>query len=135
MIVLRQVPVLMFTAVVMVGSVACTSDQSYPKADEPCLSDTTIVSFSMDIVPIFTTYCTNPAFGDCHQSGASNPNLTSYDVVRAEIEAGILTDRVFGPYATGGKMPPSFCNGCPQDLERCDQELLQKWIEQGYANN
>ncbi|MCS6992161.1 MAG: hypothetical protein NZL95_09940 [Chitinophagales bacterium] len=114
---------------------SCTSDVTPEPPQQPCVDSGRVISYSADVVPIINTYCSNPQFGDCHHPGANNPDLTVYDELQRLIEAGIFQDRVFGPFATGQRMPPSFCNGCPTTLERCDEEVLKRWIEQGYLNN
>lgn len=115
-------------------TVSCTSDTTPEPPQTECFDSTYVVSYVNDIVPIVNTYCSNPSFGDCHQNGASNPNLTSYDQLKALIDAGVLQDRVFGPFATGQRMPPGFSTG-PTELANCDKQLLDRWIEQGYPNN
>ncbi|MCS6917661.1 MAG: hypothetical protein RMK52_07630 [Chitinophagales bacterium] len=114
---------------------SCTSDVTPEPSDTNCVDSTQVISYVNDIVPIINTYCSNPSFGDCHQPGASNPDFTNYDELKLRIEGGVFQDRVFGPFATGQRMPPAFCTGCPTELDACDKEILLQWIDQGFPNN
>jgi hypothetical protein len=125
--------VFMFASVI--SAVSC-SDQKTPepaKADS-CLTAGQIVSYSIDIVPILNTYCTDPAFGSCHQSN-SDPNAsgfdyTTYDGFASEAPGNIETF-VTGPNAT---MPKSITLG-PKTLPDCEKLKIQTWVDQGFPDN
>jgi hypothetical protein len=113
---------------------ACT----YTKWEQPSaceLSDT--VSFSKEIVPVFTAYC---SMSGCHSG--SNPagglNLTASLAYQELLKSGSGYVDTVNPkysilYATMNNpvkpMPP---NG---KLDECTLKMILKWIEQKAKNN
>jgi hypothetical protein len=108
---------------------ACETDYLTPKVVEI----TTPVSFSNDIIPIFTTECAIPT---CHVNGGAPPNLTAdkaYDelmglgyVDTSNAEQSLLYVRIT---ATVNPMPPS------GKLSAEETGYILAWIEQGAQNN
>lgn len=88
--------------------------------------DTTNMSFSMDIQPIFNTNCTG-----CH--GGSNPqagiNLSNYSGVSNVLSANRLLGAI-KHQAGFTAMPPS---GNP--LSTCKIDQIEAWVNQGAKNN
>lgn len=90
-----------------------------------------IVSFTIDIQPIFSNNCTS-----CHPVLVAFPDLSegnSYDaitngvyIVPNDLEASLLYQRVQGNPSI---MPPS------GSLPAADIELIKSWIEQGAPDN
>tara|TARA_Y100000031_G_C8072647_1_gene315801 strand:+ start:214 stop:582 length:369 start_codon:yes stop_codon:yes gene_type:complete len=92
------------------------------------------VSFSTDIIPIFSTSCAN-----CHASGSIFPGLIlTTDVAYDQL----LTDGINTPYVVPSDpassslyvrmttdMPPSGL------VSVTKQEIILKWIEEGAENN
>ena len=114
---------------------SCTNDQAVdPGVDTSCTNNgTDIMSYQNDIVPILSTTCTDPNFGDCHQDGSTlAPALTTYDAVALEIDAGLFDFYVLDE-ATAS-MPKAVTLG-PTSLTPCQKEKLQLWVDQGYPDN
>jgi len=111
------------------GFHACLSEEA-PAPDECGIE--TEVSFSADIVPLITTYCSEPAGAPlCHHSANNTTGKGSYDTydgVVADIDLidlRTIVDR---------NMPPDYSPG-PTSMEDCEVALLQRWIEEGAADN
>src|SRR5258706_1873896 len=132
---------LLLSAIILTWLASCSHDH----ADEPVPVDTSCthngtdtMHYMKDIVPITTTYCTDPTLGDCHSPSASSGlDYTNYDIFSFECDKtnndGTISkveDRVFGPFTTGAKMPN---NGVT--LASCDAAKLLLWIQQGFKNN
>jgi hypothetical protein len=112
---------------------ACTKDNAAPSTDTSCTNNgMDVMSYSLDVVPILTTYCTDPAFGDCHFPGSAlTVDLTTYNAMKSEVELGNFEFYVLGSSAS---MPKVITLG-PALLTSCDKEKLQLWIDQGYPDN
>ena len=95
------------------------------------IPEETIISYSLDIQPLFNTHCIS-----CHPLIATNPDLTkdnSYEAITSDnyivpnnLEASILYQKLMGKPDI---MPPS------GPLPQKDIDLVKKWIEQGALNN
>lgn len=105
----------------------CFYDEGLTEA----LPEDTIISYSLDIQPIFNSNCTS-----CHPLIISTPDLTndnSYDaiimnnyIVPKDLDASILYQKLLGK---PNVMPPS--GPLPQN----EIELVKKWIVQGALDN
>ena len=92
------------------------------------------VSFSNDIIPIFSTSCVS-----CHVNGSQFPGL----ILTAELAYNqLLTDGVNAPYvnpsdpATSSLYVKMTTNMPPAGLLSSNQlEMILKWIEEGAENN
>ena len=97
---------------------------SCDRADTGC--DTTMVSFSADVQPIFNTYCIT-----CH--GSTNPNagvsLSTYNGILPVANSGKLLGVV--SWANGFLKMPLGGNQIPA----CDINTIEAWINQGLLNN
>lgn len=98
---------------------------------EEALPPEGVISYSVDIQPIFSNNCTS-----CHPGQVANFDLTegnSYDVLTNGVyiipndpEGSLLYQRLLGNPTV---MPPS------GSLQATELLLIQTWIEQGAANN
>ncbi|HYV93213.1 MAG TPA: hypothetical protein VE978_15675 [Chitinophagales bacterium] len=117
---------------------SCTWDNAEHTACPPDVACTNFgqdtISYSQDIVPIMTTYCTagGDTLGDCHQATSS----LGFDYTTYEGLALYLPD-IFNYYVLDpatATMPKSITHG-PTQLTCCDKEKLSLWIAQGFPNN
>ena len=115
---------------------SCTKDKAQQKAvgiDSACThngKDT--MSYTNDIVPIMTTYCTDPALGDCHSpSSTLGFDFSTYDGLATQLP-DLFYFYVLDP--VNATMPKSITKG-PTQLSSCEKEKLQLWFDQGYHNN
>jgi len=100
-------------------------------------SFTTTVSFSKEVVPIFTNYCLTGS--NCHASGNSvnrNVVLDSANAYNTLIAKGLIS--VSNPASSllyvevaGGEMPKPPAAA----LSTAQQTLILNWIKQGAQNN
>lgn len=92
-----------------------------------CPTDTTNVSFSTNIFPVFQSNCIG-----CHNipsSAASGPNLVNYDSIKIQVDNGKINCVI---------NHLSSCSPMPKGLPKlCDGTLAQikKWINSGAPNN
>lgn len=124
--------------VCMALGISCTSDNLQDlNANKTCFSDTLKISFSSDVQPIFTTYCTDPG---CHSGSApqSNFNLEASVAYAQLSKKGSGYIDTLNPSASvvvaymsssATPMPPS------GKLDRCKIELIKQWMAQGGKNN
>lgn len=120
----------------MVYLASCTKDKAEEKSkgvDTACThlgKDT--MSYTNDIVPIMTTYCTDPALGDCHSSNSTlGFDFTTYGGLWSQLP-DLFEYYVLDPGTA--TMPKSITTG-PTELSDCEKEKLQLWIDQGYPDN
>lgn len=109
----------------------CLTGCYYDTIFEEQISSDEIVSFSVDIQPIFINNCIA-----CHPVLEANPDLTkgnSYNsitngiyIVPDSLDASLLYQRLL---ANPTVMPPSGA------LPTSDINLVKRWIEQGAPNN
>ena len=100
----------------------------------PLTQDTTTISFSADIQPIFTASC---ALSGCHVAGAKVPNLTAGIAYQALQDGGYVIandpdNSQLMLWLTGKKTPGMPLGNSP------NQEINTKvfaWIFQGAKNN
>ncbi len=95
------------------------------------------VSFSADIIPIFSTHC---SLSGCHVSPSPEGNLdlkaaVAYDQLTTG-NAGYI-DTVNPSFSLLYSSMKSVSNPMPPtgNLDECTIELVLKWIEQGAPNN
>lgn len=103
----------------------------YDESLDETLPEDTVVSYSLDIQPIFDNNCIS-----CHPLIVSPPDLTednSYDavisnnyIVPKDLDASILYQKLKG---NPNIMPPS------GPLPKKEIDLVKEWIEQGALNN
>ncbi len=119
-----QIPATLLSLLMLTG---CFYDEGLDET----LPEDTVVSYSLDIQPIFDNNCIS-----CHPLIISTPDLTednSYDevisknyIVPKNLEASILYQKLIG---NPNVMPPS------GPLPKKEIELVKEWIEQGALNN
>ena len=116
-------------AIMLMVNQSCTKDYLIPV--EIIIPDT--VSFSIDILPIFTESC---AKSGCHNTGDHSPDLTAANayyelwafgfIDTTDDRASVLFTRMD---ATSSTMPP--LGRLPEDKI----QLVLAWIEQGALDN
>jgi len=89
------------------------------------------VSFSGDLVPIFTANC---ALSGCHDGTAHNPNLTASGAYNGIMSGGyvntlIPTSSILYSEVKSGSMPPAGA------LKATDTQKILDWIRNGAPNN
>ncbi len=95
---------------------------------------TTTMSFSNDIVPIFSKSC---ALSGCHASGGHAPDLTTLNAYQSLTSGGYIkandpNNSVIMQWLTGKKSPVMpLGNGPNQDINA----KIYAWINQGAKNN
>jgi hypothetical protein len=106
-----------------------------------CQSCSVPVSFSMDIIPIFTTNCAITG-SPCHASGSNSGGLgldsavayaQSTDPVKGFVIAGKPSSSIL--YT---QLPAGAVNHMPlnrKQLDDCDIQKIYCWINQGAVNN
>jgi len=112
----------------------CTSDQTPSVSSAPPISDTVIISYSQDIVPIIQTYCLGVNGQLCHVPNTNQGSVgdfTTYEGLKTEVDNGMIAARVF---QSNGGMPPSYSNG-PTSLIDSDLQKFELWVDQGAPNN
>jgi hypothetical protein len=127
--------VLVAAALVMLLMVAqsCTDSTTVVVDNSPAVTKT--VSFSTDIIPIFSKSC---SLAGCHNTGGKAPDLTS-DKAYASltignyINLGTPKQSVVYLYLTGTKTPqmPLGTANNPGNINN----LMLAWIQQGAKNN
>lgn len=96
---------------------------------------TRTVSFSQDIIPVFTKSC---ALTGCHNSNGQVPDLTSNNAYRAINQQDLINvaepenSEIYG-WLTG-KIKPAMPLGGPANPSNIDA-LILAWIKQGAKNN
>jgi len=89
------------------------------------------VSFSGDLVPLFTANC---ALSGCHDGSAHNPTLTADKAYGALINGGFVntvvpTNSIIYGEVKSGSMPPTGA------LKASDTQKILDWIRNGAPNN
>lgn len=110
---------------------ACSSD-SQPEPTLPdCIDDN--VTYDNQIKPIITTYCDHP---NCHNSGSSFGDYTSFQLMASVINSGLFEERVIDlPVGNNSKMPPPYATIGPDVMTSEDLQLVECWIAGGYPEN
>lgn len=120
---MNRIKVVLFSSILIVMTLnACYYDkEDLLYGDVQC--DTTLVSFSADIMPVINNSC---AISGCHvQGGSGNGIFENYDHIKAKVDNGSLTQRVLVQM----DMPPS------GPLSDCQLEHITQWINNGAQNN
>lgn len=95
---------------------------------DPVIPD--VVSFSVDIVPIFNRSCN---MGGCHSAGAVPPDLTKSNAYNDLFAKNLIdiavpeNSKLYTKCAPGGSMNKYTQPG--------DPEMMLKWIQEGALNN
>lgn len=113
-------------AVVLIAT-QCTYHNEEDYFSNPVnLCDTTDMSYSMDIVPIFVNNCYA-----CHSGNNPNGDISvdSYDGLKSAIETGKLLGAI--KHERGYTPMPRFA---PQ-LDNCTINQIEAWINQGMPDN
>jgi|SRR5436190_4462602 len=89
------------------------------------------VSFSGDLIPIFTANC---ALSGCHDGSSHDPALTSdlaYDAIvqGGFIDVAVPTNSILYGEVKSGSMPPTGA------LKASDVQKILDWIRNGAPNN
>ncbi|NVO01961.1 MAG: hypothetical protein HXX09_04605 [Bacteroidetes bacterium] len=89
--------------------------------------DTNLFSFSLNVKPIFDTYCVG-----CHKSGSSsNINFDGYSNIKAYLDVSGNVTKIIQAvqYTSASSMPKT------GKMIDCKITQMVKWINAGYANN
>jgi len=102
--------------------------------ENPGNSITATMSFSKDIIPIFTNNC---ALSGCHVSGGHAPDLTAANAFNSLTTGGYVTagdpdNSVIMLWLTGKKSPAMPLGKGPDDKINAP---IYAWIKQGAKNN
>jgi hypothetical protein len=119
------------TFIILIGLVfifACTSKTIQPPAVPP---STDTISFSKDLLPVFTGSCATSAA--CHATGGHAPDLSAANAYSAIVPAYINTgnpsaSEIYTVVKPGGIMGSYYPSG------KDPNEILY-WIQQGAKNN
>jgi len=120
---------IMFLIVTMIGITSWQSCQ-YEWVDPVNVIVPEVVSFSVDIQPIFDQSCNNAG---CHSAGGTAPDLSpgnAYADLFSENLIDLTTpanSKLYTKVATGGSMN--------KHVQPGDPEIILKWIEEGALNN
>lgn len=107
-------------------STSCTSDRLDPiEAPEVC--DTLVPTYITDMALLVERTC---AYTDCHNSGFSSGDYSSYEDMLSHLEDGEIFKRVIQLR----DMPPSYAEG-PKELTDEELELFNCWLVNGYPEN
>lgn len=114
-------------AMITAGCYNDKADKLYPSPGT-VVCDTTTVTYTDDIKPIFEAKCNTPG---CHDAGAiaGGYNFTT----QAGIQVPALNGRIVGciNWASGFSAMPK---GLPK-LQQCEIDKITRWVNQGALNN
>jgi hypothetical protein len=99
----------------------------YPTLDKGC--DTTGVTYSKSIVPIFQTNCLSCHSSKDYASTGGNINLEDFNMVQLLALQGIL----FGAVTHNSNNSPMPKNGAK--IDTCSITKIKIWIDHGALNN
>jgi mono/diheme cytochrome c family protein len=116
------------TAILATFLVACVSDNQ--ETIEPKItacSDTTAVTFSQHIKPIFSNNCES-----CHNNNLANSgyNLQDYDNIKQSINRGNKVINSIKWISGADRMPQG-----SNQLSACQIQQIDLWIQAGMPNN
>lgn len=103
--------------------ISCAKDKGQPTSVSECSSLN--VTYSSDIAGIITTNCFSNGTTNCHVSGSSFGDFTSYEGLKQKADKGTLKTRVIDLKI----MPPSN----PLSTENITK--IQCWLDAGAPNN
>jgi len=119
-------------AVVMLAISGCYKTTTY--VENPGASITQTMSFTSDIIPIFSSNC---ALSGCHVAGGKNPDLTTANAYKSLTDgsyykAGDPDNSTIMLWLTGKKSPVMPLGSGPNaDINA----KIYAWINQGAKNN
>lgn len=99
----------------------------YPVLDRGC--DTTAVSFSKTILPIFQTNCYTCHSASQNANSGGSMNLEDFSVIKQLVDLGILYGSVIQDPASK-PMPKGGAK-----LDTCSITKIKIWIDKGALNN
>lgn len=116
---------------------SCTHDKGKIVVPEVTCNTPAVVSFSSDIIPIFDKYCNTSG---CHSGSSPTGNLnleSSMAYSQLMKHSSGYIDTMHPDYSllyaqinsTSQPMPPT------GNLDKCDLNLIYKWIQQKAKNN
>ena len=105
---------------------ACTKGYRTPASDCTQVSHT----WSHDVVPLLTNYCTSSSFGGCHQAGSQYGDWTDYSKFKDMVDGGHVKEHCLD----SDEIPPAYSAG-PHPLKAIDKQLLRCWIADGAQKN
>lgn len=100
--------------------IRCTSDKGKP---EIICTTPDSVFYNLQVAPIIQSSC---LFSGCHEAGSSNGDLSSYANVLLKVNDGTFENRVLNLQ----DMPPAYSPG-PIKLNKCEKEIIKRWLQQG----
>jgi hypothetical protein len=114
---------------ITIGLLGCYRDILSPGQDPSAPPQA--VSFSGDLVPMFTANCANSG---CHDGTAHNPALTADKAYNAIVSGGFIntvvpTNSILYGEVKSGSMPPTGA------LKQSDMQKILDWIRNGAPNN
>ena len=83
-------------------------------------------SWSHNIVPMLTHYCTDSSYGGCHQTGSEFGDWTDYQQFKQKVDEGHVEEHCL----ESNEMPPPYSTG-PFPLADSDKQMLRCWIDNG----
>lgn len=124
-----RVIISLISVILMTGLSGCYKDIISPGQDPN--GPPQYVSFSGDLVPIFTTNC---ALSGCHDGSSHAPALTSelsYDAIvnGGYVDVVVPTNSILYGEVKSGSMPPTGA------LKASDVQKILDWIRNGAPNN
>lgn len=129
----KIVPLAVVFMVLLIVSQSCTDSTTLVIDNSPAVTGT--VSFSNDIIPIFSKSCGVPG---CHNAGGKSPDLSTSKAYASLTLGGYLNvassnQSVLYLYLSGKKTPqmPLGATNNPSNLNN----LVLAWITQGAKNN
>ena len=123
---MRKIILLIITLVGIASLQSCQYDWLDPI--DPVIPE--VVSFSVDIQPIFDRSCNSSG---CHSTGGIAPDLSPANAYNDLVAKGMIntaapeSSRLYTKCASGGSMN-KFC-------QPGDPEIILKWIQEGALNN
>lgn len=102
---MKKISVVLFLMVLATFWYSCTKDTAPAPGGNPGNCDTTKVNFTKDLLPIIDTKCGLGAGTDCHSSGTSQSDLTSYVVSKGDIDNILCRIQASGTTFCGARMP------------------------------
>jgi len=120
---MKKISLLCFVATLFLF-LSCLKDKTTPIDPTSC---TTIVSYSLDIVPIIEQSCANSgSMTDCHGAW-----IHDYNQITASIVAGAWENSIFN-LKTMPKIPNPYAI---DSLTAEDYQIMKCWVNQGYPEN
>ena len=125
---------LVFMLCLVLTLTSCTYSKYKSPMPDKSATTNSVISYSVDIKPILTTYCLGAGSQTCHvtvSNQGANGDFTSYAGLKSKVTNGTIQSRVF---SSNGGMPPSYSSG-PTSLSSGDLQKFKDWVTQGALNN